>query len=385
MDFALSEEQQLILNGAERFIADRYDFETRRRISASPEGFSREYWSEFAELGWLALPFSEDHGGLGGSAVEVMLLMKAFGAGLVLEPYLSTVLLAGRLIERLVDPGHADEWLGPILAGERLATLAFSEPDAPFDVRDTSTTARPLEGGDWSITGHKAVVLGAPSADLFLVVAREEGRGDRGSPAGLRIFAVEKETPGLEIRGYRTIDGARAGEVIFKEVQLTGKAALGGEGEAVAAALDEVLDGAALAASAEIVGMMEAVLAKTRAHLSTRRQFGRPLAAFQVLQHRLADMLVAIEETRSLVEAATMTFAIDSSSPETRRMVSAARVRAIEAGEFVTAQGVQLHGGMGVSEELDIGTYFKHFHALKPLFGDADFHRRRFLSLVAVA
>ncbi len=383
MDFALSEEQQLILNGAERFVSDRYDFETRRRISASPEGFSRSHWAEFAELGWLALPFAEEHGGLGGSAVEVMLLMRAFGAGLVLEPYLATVLLAGRAIERLAETERAGRWLAPIIGGERLATLAHGEPSAPFEIRETMASARPLDGGGWSLSGHKSVVPGAPEADLLLVLVREEGRGEIGSAAGLRLFAVDRDAPGLEIRGYRTIDGARAGDVILNDVRVAGDALVGDGDEALAAGLDEVFDGAALAASAEIVGMMEAVLAKTRVHLSTRRQFGRPLAAFQVLQHRLADMLLAIEETRSLVEAATMTFALDPASAEARRMVSAAKARAIEAGEFVTAQGVQLHGGMGVSEELDIGTYFKRFHALKPLFGDADFHRRRFQALVA--
>ncbi len=366
MEFALSDEQRLIAESAAKFVADRYDFETRRRIATGEEGFSRDNWRQFAELGWLALPFSEELGGLGGTAVEVMLLMEAFGQGLVLEPYLPAILLAGRAIAETAPAEEAAALLGPLLAGERLYALADEEAASRGDPAAIATGAR--RGADgYVLTGRKAVVLAAPAADAFLVLARhEEGEAE----GALQLFLVPRDRPGLAVVGYRTTDGARAGELTLDQVSLPASAALGEAGAPTEAALARVREEAALAMAAEILGITTAAFTATRQYLTTRRQFGRPLAAFQVLQHRLADMLIATEELRSIVAAATMRHAAAPMTAEARKLVAAAVVKAEEAGAFVTAQAVQLHGGMGVSDELNIGTYFKRFHTLKALLGD---------------
>ncbi len=366
MEFALSDEQRLIAESAARFVADRYDFETRRRLAAGEEGFSRENWRQFAELGWLALPFAEELGGLGGTAVEVMLLMEAFGRGLVLEPYLPAILLAGRAIAEAVPAERAATLLEPLIAGERLYALADAEAASRGDPVAIATTARQEKDG-YVLTGRKAVVLAAPAADAFLVLARHEGGEAEGA---LQLFLVPRDRPGLTVVGYRTTDGARAGELALDGVAVPASAALGAAGAPTEAALERVREEAVLAITAEILGIVTAAFAATRQYLTTRHQFGRPLAAFQVLQHRLADMLIATEELRSIVAAATMRHVAGPMTAAARKLVAAAVLKALEAGRFVTAQAVQLHGGMGVSDELDIGTYFKRFHALKGLLGD---------------
>lgn len=381
MEFALSDEQRLIAESAARFVADRYDFETRRRLAAGEEGFSRENWRQFADLGWLALPFAEELGGLGGTAVEVMLLMEAFGRGLVLEPYLPAVLLAGRAIAAAAPADQAATLLAPLMAGERLYALADEEAASRGDPAAIATIARQEKDG-YVLTGRKAVVLAAPAADAFLVLARHEA----GAAAGaLQLFLVPRDRPGLTVVGYRTTDGARAGELTLDRVVLPASAALGAAGAPTEEALARVREEAALAIAAEILGITTATFAATRQYLTTRRQFGRPLAAFQVLQHRLADMLIATEELRSIVAAATMRHAAAPMTAEARKLVAAAVVKAQEAGAFVTAQAVQLHGGMGVSEELNIGTYFKRFHALKALLGESARALDRIASTALVA
>ncbi|RMF75613.1 MAG: pimeloyl-CoA dehydrogenase small subunit [Alphaproteobacteria bacterium] len=380
MEFALSDEQRLIAESAARFVADRYDFETRRRLAGGEEGFARENWRQFAELGWLALPFPEELGGLGGTAVEVMLLMEAFGRGLVLEPYLPAILLAGRAIAETAPREEATALLAPLLAGERIYALAAEEADSRGDLSAIVTTARRVTDGH-VLAGRKAVVLAAPTADTFVVLARLEG--EEGGE-GLQLFLVPRESPGVTVVGYRTTDGGRAGELVLDDVAVPASAALGEPGRPTEAALERVREEAALAITAEILGLATAAFAATRQYLTTRHQFGRPLAAFQVLQHRLADMLIATEELRSIVAAATMRHVAAPMTAEARKLTAAAVVKALEAGQFVTAQAVQLHGGMGVSEELNIGTYFKHFHALKALLGD-DHHALDRIALTAHA
>ncbi len=366
MEFALSDEQRLIADSAAKFVADRYDFETRRQLATGETGFSHANWRQFAELGWLALPFSEELGGLGGTAIEVMLLMEAFGQGLVLEPYLPAILLAGRAIAEAAPTEKAAALLAPLLAGERIYALAEEEAASRSDPTAITTRAR-READGYVLTGRKAVVLAAPAADAFLVLARHEGGELDGA---LQLFLVPCDQPGLAVVGYRTTDGARAGELVLDDVSVPESAAFGEAGAPTEAALARMREEAQLAIAAEILGITTAAFAATRQYLATRRQFGRPLAAFQVLQHRLADMLIATEELRSIVAAATMRHVAAPMTAEARKLVAAAVVKAQEAGAFVTAQAVQLHGGMGVSEELNIGTYFKRFHALKALLGD---------------
>ncbi len=373
MDFALSEEQRLLRDSAERFVRENYSFEARRALAAGAEGFSRAHWRQMAELGWLALPFSERDGGLGGQASDIMGLMEAFGRGLVLEPYLSTILLAGRTLAALGDSEQKAEHLPSLIAGERLAALAFAEPGSRHDLARVATLAV-REGEGWRLDGHKSVVLGGPAADLFVVTARIEGEAD------IAAFLLPADAAGLLVRGYPTCDGGRAAELVLEAVHLDARARL--SAGPVRPALEAVIDGATAAVCAEAVGIMEAATAATREHLLTRRQFGRPLAAFQVLQHRLTDMVVACEEMRSLMIAANL--AVDGGdAAERAAAVSAAKAELGRRGTFVVAQAVQLHGGMGVSDELGIASCFKRLHVLDALFGDRDHHLRRYAARAA--
>jgi len=376
MDFAPSEEQRLLVDGAERFIREAYDFESRRALADSAEGYSPAHWGQFAELGWLALPIGEDRGGLGGSAADVMLLMEVFGRGLVLEPYLGTVLLAGRLIERLASPDQAETYLRPMLAGSSRAAFAFTEPQSRYDLADVATRALRDRAG-YSLSGRKSLVLGGPGADSFVVCARTAG--DQRERDGLSCFLVPAAAAGLTRYDYRTIDGGRASELYLEDVAVEPDALLGAEGAALPI-VEEVVDGACAAVCAEAVGILDAASRATRDYLSQRTQFGAPLASFQALQHRLADMTIAVEELRSLAYVANMR--LDEDDPAERgRAVSAAKAEIGRRGRSVVADAVQLHGGMGVSEELNIATYFKRLNAITALFGDRAFHLRRYRKL----
>ncbi|GER06451.1 acyl-CoA dehydrogenase [Iodidimonas muriae] len=378
MDFALSDEQTMLKSGAERFIRESYAFEKRRGLAALDEGFSRDHWRSFAELGWLALPFKEEDDGLGGSAVDVMLLMEQFGRGLVLEPYLSTILMAGGAISSMGSPSQRKRYLPAIMEGKTLAALAYVEPQGRYDLADINTKAE-IDGKGWRLSGEKSVVLGGGSADVFVVLARTSGalRDER----GLSCFLLERGMEGLTVRDYRTTDGNRAAELTFDAVALEPEALLGPEDGALPF-INAVIDRATAAVCAEAVGIMDAAVEKTRAYLLQRKQFGQPLAAFQSLQHRLADMVIGLEQTRSLAYVASIR--ADGDDPvERARAVSAAKAEVARNGIFVVANAVQLHGGMGVSEELDIGTFFKRLHMINALFGDRIFHIRRHEELVA--
>jgi len=361
MDFALSEEQRLLVDGAERFVRESYDFESRRTLADSPEGYSPAHWAQFAELGWLALPFSENRGGLGGSAADVMLLMEVFGRGLVLEPYLSSVLLAGRLVEGL---------------GTQRAAFAFAEPQGRYDIADVATTAERV-GKGYRLSGRKSLVLGSPGAQNFIVLARSAG-GQRDRD-GLTCFFLPAKADGLELQAYRTMDGGRAGELFLESVEVDPEAVLGPEGGALPA-VETVIEGACAAVSAEAVGILDAATQATTEYLSQRKQFGAPLASFQALQHRLADMTITVEEIRSLAYTANMRLDEDDAI-ERARAVSAAKAEIGRRGRDVVADAVQLHGGMGVSEELNIASYFKRLNAINALFGDRSFHLHRYRQL----
>lgn len=377
MDFSLTEEQTLLRDSVERFLREHYDFETRRALAQSSDGYARDNWRVFAEMGWLALPFSEDAGGLGGSQIDVMILMEALGRGLVLEPYLGSVLLAGRLLEKMGSAAQKDAWLAPIIVGERRLAFAWAEPDARYDLAATGVRAEIYVDGGYHLSGRKSVVIGAPGADGLIVLARTHGaRGDRN---GLSCFIVPADASGLTIQSYRTIDGGRAADVTFEKVHI-GKDAVLGPPDEVLETVEGVLDAATAALCGEALGLMQASLDSTRDYLLQRQQFGRPLAGFQVLQHRLADMTVALEEARSLTCVANIRID-EGDSTATRRAVSTAKAELERHASFIAAQAVQLHGGMGVSEEMAVGTCFKRLHAILRLFGDRTWHLRRFAAL----
>ncbi|HYB58462.1 MAG TPA: acyl-CoA dehydrogenase family protein [Alphaproteobacteria bacterium] len=378
MDFSLSEEQRLLAESVARFLEKEYPFEKRRALIASELGFSRDVWRQFAELGWLGIGSPEEAGGLGGGAVESAIVMEGIGRHLVVEPYFSTVILGAGLLRQ------AGPKLAPLLAelgeGRLMLALAHTEPKARFDLAHVETRAE-RAGGSFKLSGHKAVVLGAASADHLIVSARTSGAV--AEAAGITLFLVPKSAGGLSLLPYRTACGQRAAEVKLAGVVVEAGQILGAlDGAAVL--LERTAEEALVALAAEAVGAMAALLAMTREYLKTRKQFGVPIGSFQVLQHRLVDMFMAHELARSTSEAAARVLGDAASLAADRaRMAAAAKVQAGRAGRLVGQEAVQLHGGMGMTDELAVGHYFKRLTMIDAMFGNADHHQRRFAELEA--
>lgn len=372
MDFSLSEEQRLLKDSVERFVADAYPFEKRRELAGSETGFGAENWARFAELGWLGLPFAEADGGFAGGGVDTMILMEAFGTGLVVEPYLSSVVLAGGLVARAGSEAQRGEILAPLIAGDLLLAFAYSEPQSRFDAADVITTAKAKDGG-FVIDGRKSVVVHGGTADRMVVSARTAG-GARDA-AGISLFVVDPSAEGVEVRAYATVDGQRAAEVTLSGVRV-GPDALLGEKDQAMAAIEATLDHAIAAVAAEAVGLMGVLHEDTLEYLKTRKQFGRPIGSFQVLQHRSVDMFMELEQARSMAALAAMR-ADDPDPAARRRDISAAKAQIGTSGRFVGQQAIQLHGGIGMTDELRISHYFKRLTAINMQFGDVDYHLDR--------
>ena len=373
MDFSFSAEQMLLRDSVDRFIQNDYTFEARRKLIESEEGFSRKHWASFAELGWLALPFAEEVGGFGGTPIETMILMEAFGKGLVVEPYVPTVILAGGC---LADGGSATHKEGPLadmMAGSKLGALAFVEPQSRYNMADVCTRAV-AAGDDYVIDGAKAVVLGGPGADYLVVSARTSGA--QREEGGITLFLVDAGTPGISRRDYPTIDGHRASEITFKGVKVVAADVIGEVGEGLPL-MQRAVDHAILAVGAEAVGAMEVLYKTTVEYCQTREQFGQPIGKFQVLQHRMVDMFMEHEQTKSLLYMAAMRLD-EGYSAEASRAVSALKVRVGKGGRFVGQAAVQLHGGMGMTDDLAVGHYFKRLTAIDTLFGNYDYHLKRY-------
>ena len=370
MDFSLSSEQLQIQASIERFVRSEYSFEQRKALAAAPEGFSRRHWATFAELGWLGIAFPERYGGFGGSALEAMIVMEGFGRGLVLEPYLHAVVLAGNLLAAAGDGGAP--LLERAIAGEALIVPALGERRARFDPAAIETAAR-RAGDGYVIDGTKTLVAGAAQADLLLVSARTPG-----AESGLSLFAVPRDAPGVELRAYRTIDGTHAADVHLRGVSLGADALLGAPGSA-GEPIETALDYAVGAQCAEALGVMSVLHELTLAYLKTREQFGVKIGSFQALQHRMADTFIALELARSMVYAATMALCEPQRDGDRRRAVSAAKVQIVTSGRFIGQQAIQLHGGIGMSDEYAAGHYFKRMTVIEAQFGDGDYHLTRYL------
>jgi alkylation response protein AidB-like acyl-CoA dehydrogenase len=375
MDFKFSEEQQMLLETTRRFIAKDYGFEARRQIKEKSEnGFSPEVWQAFAELGLLALNVPEEYDGLGGTPIDTMLVMNAMGEGLVLEPYLASAVVATGTIAAL---GNADQRAGmlPALAsGETIAVLAHDEPSTRFDWQGVATTAS-ATGDGYVLTGHKSVIAHGTSADILLVSARVESSNAEGS---LRVFAVPRDAAGLHQVPYTTVDGVRASEIWLDRVSVASDALLDGSDD-TESRLRDILDIGLAAICAEAVGALDRLLAGTVEYTRTRKQFGVPIGKFQALQHRMADMVLHIEQARSMSYLAAVR-CTDSDPAARRRAMSAAKVVIGQACRFVGQQAVQLHGGMGVTDELDVSHYFKRLMAIELQFGSTDHHLETFAS-----
>jgi pimeloyl-CoA dehydrogenase small subunit len=376
MDFSFSDEQSMLKDSVERFIQNDYGFEDRQKVAALDAGFSAENWKTFAELGWLGVPFAEADGGFGGGAVETMLLAEQFGKGLVVEPYVPTVLLAGGFLKAAGTAEQKQNYLAGIIDGSRQGAFAFAEPQGRFNLADLTTTA--VAAGDgYTLNGYKAVVINGPAADLLVVSARTSG-GQRDAD-GVSLFLVDASAEGVSRRDYPTVDALRASEITLENVALGGDALLGELGGGLPI-IEEVVDGAILAIGAEAVGSMEVLYKDTVEYCKTREQFGQPIGKFQVLQHRMVDMFMEYEQAKSLMYMAAMRLD-EGYSDEARKAVSAFKVQVGKSGRFVGQNAVQLHGGMGMTEELNIGHYFKRLTMIDTMFGNVDHHLKRFGSL----
>ncbi|HIE87206.1 MAG TPA: pimeloyl-CoA dehydrogenase small subunit [Pseudomonadales bacterium] len=373
MDFSFSEEQGLLQDSIQRYIQNSYTFDARQKILKSEEGFSRENWATFAELGWLALPFTEQSGGFGGTAVETMIMMEEFGKGLVVEPYVSTVIMAGSVIEAGGTTEHIEGALTEIMAGTKFASLAYVEPQARFNLADVTTTAK-VEGDGYVINGFKGVVLGGPSADVLVVPARTSG--DQKDESGITLFLVEASANGISKRDYPTIDGLQASEINLDKVSVPASAVLG-EVDKGLGLLELGINNGILAVGAEAVGAMEVLYKTTVEYCKTREQFGQPIGKFQVLQHRMVDMFMEHEQAKSLLYMAALRMSEDD-EVEALKAVSALKVQIGKGGRFVGQNAIQLHGGMGMTDELNVGHYFKRITAIETLFGNVDHHLKKY-------
>lgn len=369
MDFDFSEEQRLLKDSVERLLGDRYTFERRRAYAAEPEGWSRALWKQYAELGLLGLPFAEAQGGLGAGPVETMIVMEAFGRALVLEPYLATVVLAGGLLRHGVTDSLASMLPARIADGSLILAFGHTERHARFNLADVSTTAR-REAGSWVLEGEKTVILSGDCADQIIVTARTAG-GQR-DRRGIGLFLVDMQAPGVSRRAYPTADGLRAADLTLSGVRVGPDALIGPEEDALPV-VERVVDEAIAALSAEAVGAMAAMHETTIDHLKTRKQFGSEIGRFQVLQHRAVDMLVALEQARSMALFATM-MAGEDDATERGKAMAAAKVQIGRSGRLVGQQAIQLHGGMGMTMEYKVGHYFKRVTMIDTLFGGADHH-----------
>ena len=371
MDFDQSEEQRLLKESLDRLIGDRYAFEQRKGYAQSPQGWSRELWGQFAELGLLGLPFEERHGGSAGGPVETMIAMEAFGRALALEPYLATVVLGGGFLRHGGSAEQCADLIPQIADGSLTVAFAHTERQSRYDLYDIETRAV-RDGAGWMLDGKKGVVVHGDTADKLVVTARVGGsRRDRD---GVAAFIVDGKTAGVSRLGYPTQDGLRAAEITLANVRVGPEGALGEPGKALPL-IERVVDEAIAALCAEAVGAMAVMHELTVEYLKTRRQFGREIGSFQILQHRAVDMLIALEQARSMAMFATM-MAAEENAAERRNAVAAAKVQIGRSGKFIGQQAIQLHGGIGMTMEYKVGHYFKRVTMIDTMFGDADHHLR---------
>jgi alkylation response protein AidB-like acyl-CoA dehydrogenase len=373
MDFSFTDEQQQLRDSIAKFVAAQYDFDKRKAVAASPAGWRKETWATFAELGLLMAPIPEAFGGLGGGPVDVLVVMEELGKGLVVEPYVPTVVIGAGLLVKAGTEAQKQAHLAAIANGERVLAFAYAEPKGRYNLADLTTTAK-KDGAGFVLNGHKAVVIGAPWADHLIVTARTGG-GQRDS-LGVSLFLVPKTAKGVTTRDYPTVDGLRASEVYFENVAL-GADHLIGAADAALPLVEEIVDHAIAATCAEAIGGFRMMHDLTLDYAKQRKQFGVPIATFQVLQHRMVDMFMAVEQSVSMTYMATLKL----DTPERAKAASAAKVQIGRAGRFIGESAVQIHGGMGVTEEMRVGHYFKRATMIDAQFGNVEHHLKRYMDL----
>lgn len=373
MDFQLSEEQTLLADSVESWLQDKYDFERWRKLVKTDLGYAQENWKTMAELGWLGISLPEEAGGLGGSAVDTMLLAERFGRHMVAEPYFSTVILGAGLIMAAGDDKQKAEWLPAIAEGKSKWAFAHAEHGSRFALNDVRSKA--VKGSDgWTLSGKKIVVWDAASADRLIVLARSAGADS--DEKGLGLFVVDASGAGVARHDYRTVDNRRASDIQFDHAPVL---AVLGDPAGAWPAVQTVVDQAMAFMASEAVGAMAALHETTLAYAKTRKQFGRAIGEFQVIQHRLVDMMMQVESARSLALLASLKAAAEPK--ERAKAAAAAKVQLGRSGRFVGQQAVQVHGGMGMTDELNVGHYMKRLMMLDTTFGNADYHQRRFAAL----
>ncbi len=373
MDFEYTEEQRLLAETLRRFLATGYSFDARNKIIGSPAGYSEDVWAALAEMGVLGVPFDGEYGGFGGTTVDMMIVMEALGEALVVEPYLATVGLGGQFVARGGTPAQQARILPALIQGKTKLAFAQTERSARYDVQQVSTRAR-TSGDGWVLDGEKCVVLHGGCADLLVVSARTSG--DERETRGISLFLVERNAPGVTVAECRTIDNFRAADIRFSGVTIPRDALIGTEGDGLGR-VEEVVDYATALVCAEAVGAIKYAHDATLDYLKTRRQFGVPIGSFQALQHRMVDILISYEQARSIACLACVK--VDTADAlERRRVVSAAKLKIADAARHVSQEAVQLHGGMGMSEELKISHTFRRLTMIAQAFGDADHHLARF-------
>lgn len=377
MHFDYSEEQQLLANSVQQFIGKNYTFEARKGIIESPSGYSEQVWSTFAEMGLLGLPFANEYGGFGGNAVDLMPVMEAIGEGLVVEPYLPTVGLGGQCVARAGTPAQQKAILPALIEGKLKLAFAQSERGARYNLAHVTTRAV-KSGSGYVIDGEKCVVLHAPCADTFVVSARTSGADT--SEKGISLFLVDRNAPGVTLKTYRTVDNQRAADVHFSGTTVPGNTLLGKKGTAFPL-LETVVDYATALLCSEAVGAIRFANAATLEYLKTRKQFGVAIGSFQALQHRMVDMMISYEQAKSMACLAAVKIET-ADAAERKHVISAAKIKIADACRHVSQESVQLHGGMGMTEELKISHTFRRLTTLAQTFGDADHHLDRFTASV---
>jgi len=372
MDFSLSEEQNQLRDSVSKFVADNCDVERHRRLSSGALGFDAEVWQKFAELGWLAIAFSEAQGGIGGNAVDVMVIAEALGHGLVREPFLHTAITCGAFLRLGANEAQQAQYIPGLIDGSSQWAFAFAEEGSGFEFQAIRCRAESVDGG-WRLEGRKTTVLNGHCADYLVVSARCPAAGD-----GLSLFVVDSSLPGITIEPFRSVDGSCGATVSLDAVQLDSHSLLGQVGQAMSL-IELVIDETIVAMGGEALGAMQALLDTTVEYTRTREQFGQPIGKFQALQHRMADMYLKVEEVRSLLYNAAI--AVSEGSAEAGQACAALKVKLAEAGKFVSQEAVQLHGGIGMTDELVVGHQFKRLLLLSKLYGDEDWYLQRYIAL----
>ena len=375
MNFDYNEEQTLLDNMVTSFVRDNYDWDTRCSIVKTESGWKEENWKQFAELGLLGVPFDQTYGGLGGQATDVMIVMEQFGKGLVVEPYMPSIILAGGLISKLGSDKQKDSIIPEIISGNQRYVFAYAEPQSRFDLFDVKCSAT-LDGDNYVINGFKSVVFGASMATHVIISARTSG--DQRSKSGITLFMVDIKSEGITLQNYPTIDEYRASEVVIENLRVSKDSILGSIDNSYET-IEEQIDLSTIAVCSEAVGILQVLKDSTNDYCKNRKQFGQPIGANQVIKHRLVDMMIEYEQAKSILY---MAVTADLSNPiERRKAVSAAKARIGKAIKFVGENAIQLHGGMGVVDEYMISHFFKRATMIGILFGNVDFHMKRYIEL----